>query len=205
MAVKRNNDSVLMALIELGYNLNQPKNNGVTALGIAALADQKKSFVSLLDAGADPFLLDEKGIGVMYLAIKGKSRMLLQYLLNLKVPIYSKEAGYRDNSPIFYAIRSQNREAVSIMANTGVDQLNFMTNSHGHNPLTYAAHLKHFELVEHLAERGMLVDVEDREGKTILLRALESYNKALADKLLGLGADINLVNRSGKTTLTILV
>ena len=51
----------------------------------------------------------------------------------------------------------------------------------------------------------MLVDVEDREGKTILLRALESYNKALADKLLGLGADINLVNRSGKTTLTILV
>ena len=51
----------------------------------------------------------------------------------------------------------------------------------------------------------MLIDVEDREGKTILLRALESYNQGLAEKLLIRGADINLVNRDGKTALSILV
>ena len=51
----------------------------------------------------------------------------------------------------------------------------------------------------------MMIDVEDREGKTILLRALESYNQGLAEKLLIRGADINLVNRDGKTALSILV
>ena len=58
----------------------------------------------------------------------------------------------------------------------GIDKLNFMTNSQGHNPLTYAAVLKHFDLVDYLSGRGMLVDVEDLEGKTLLLRALENYN-----------------------------
>lgn len=51
----------------------------------------------------------------------------------------------------------------------------------------------------------MLIDVEDKEGKTILLRALENYNQALAEKLLARGADIDLVNREGKTALSILV
>ena len=90
------------------------------------------------------------------------------------------------------------------MSDLGVDKLNFMTNSQGHNPLTYAAMLKHFDLVDYLSGRGMLVDVEDREGKTLLIRALESYNQGLASKILARGADINLINRDGKTALSIL-
>ena len=111
----------------------------------------------------------------------------------------------KDNSPIFFAVRSNNREAVEIMADRGIDKLNFMLNSLGHNPLTYAASLKYFDLVNYLTGRGMFVDVEDHEGKTVLLRALENYNQALAEKLLARGADINLVNREGKTALSILV
>ena len=80
-----------------------------------------------------------------------------------------------------------------------------MTNSQGHNPLTYAAYLKHFEIVNYLTGRGMLIDVEDNEGKTVLLRALEAYNTGLATKLLHRGADINLTNREGRTALSILV
>lgn len=130
----------------------------------------------MLEAGADPNNINEKGIGALYLAIKGKSRVLAQYLVNLQVPIYYSEHQYSDNSPIFYAVRTNNKEACEIMADFGVDKLNFMTNSQGHNPLTYAASLKHFDLVDYLSGRGMLVDVEDREGKTVLLRTLESYN-----------------------------
>lgn len=97
------------------------------------------------------------------------------------------------------------REALEIMADRGIDQLNFMTNSQGHNPLTYAAMLKNFDLVNYLTGRGMFIDVEDREGKTVFLRALENYNQGLAEKLLARGADIDLVNREGKTALSILV
>jgi len=83
MAIKRENKLVFKSLIDSNYDLNYPKNNGVTALGIAALADHKRFFVELLDAGADPHWVNEKGIGALYLAIKGKSRVLIQYLVNL--------------------------------------------------------------------------------------------------------------------------
>lgn len=110
-----------------------------------------------------------------------------------------------DNSAVFYAVRTNSQDALEIMADRGVDNLNFMTNTQGHNPLTYAASLKNFDLVNYLTSRGMLIDVEDKEGKTILLRALENYNQTLAEKLLARGADIDLVNREGKTALSILV
>lgn len=71
--------------------------------------------------------------------------------------------------------------------------------------MTYAASLKHLELVNYLTGRGMIIDVEDNEGKTVLLRALEAYDQGLAAKLLHRGADINLTNREGKTALSILV
>jgi len=205
MAVKRDNPHVVAALINMNFDLNLAKKNGVTALGIAALADQQKMFIMLLDAGADPFHATERGIGALYLAIKGKARVLVQYLVNLNVPIYYPDELKKDNSAIFYAVRSNNLEAIEIMADKGIDQLNFMINSQGHNPLTYAAATKNFDVVNYLTGRGMLVDVEDREGKTILLRALESHNQSLAEKLLARGADINLVNREGKTALSILV
>ena len=142
----------------------------------------------------------------MYLAIKGKSKLLVQYLANLQVAIHFPDQLKMDNSPVFYAVRMNNQDALEIMADqTGIDKLNFMTNAAGHNPLTYAASLKMFDLVNYLTGRGMLIDVEDREGKTILLRALESYNTSLAERLLARGADINLVNREGKTALSQLV
>ena len=176
MAVKRGNNAVVSTLIDQAYDLNIPKKNGVTALGIAALADNKDAFVALLDGGADPFYVNDKGIGALYLAIKGKARVLAQYLVNMQVPIHYSEPQYQDSSPVFYAVRMNYREALEIMADRGIDQLNFMTMSQGHNPLTYAASLKHFDLVDYLTGRGMLIDVEDRDGKTILVRALESYN-----------------------------
>lgn len=39
MAVKRDSIGVLTELIQTDYDVNIPKNNGVTGLGIAALSD----------------------------------------------------------------------------------------------------------------------------------------------------------------------
>ena len=51
----------------------------------------------------------------------------------------------------------------------------------------------------------MLADVEDKEGKTVLMRVLEQYNFELATKLVRRGADINSVNKEGKTALTVFL
>lgn len=92
------------------------------------------------------------------------------------MPVYDPEPLRVDNSAIFYSIRANNMEALEIIADQGIEKLNFMTNTQGHNPLTYAASVKHFEMVNYLTGRGMYIDVEDKEGKTVLLRTLESYN-----------------------------
>ena len=54
MAVKRDNMEVINELLRLNYDLQIPKNNGVTALGIAALSNKPNVFNMLVDAGADP-------------------------------------------------------------------------------------------------------------------------------------------------------
>ena len=51
----------------------------------------------------------------------------------------------------------------------------------------------------------MMADVEDREGKTVLVRVLEAYKFELATKLIRRGADVNSVNREGRTALTIAI
>ena len=48
----------------------------------------------------------------------------------------------------------------------------------------------------------MLLDIEDRDGKTVLMRALWGENFELATKLISRGANINAVNREGRTALT---
>ena len=88
MAVKRDNRAVLDALIKMEYDLNKPKNNGVTALGIAALAGQELFFSILMDNGANPGYVNERGIGALYLAIKGKSKLLTQLLVNLGLAVH---------------------------------------------------------------------------------------------------------------------
>ena len=70
------------------YDLNKPKNNGVTALGIAALANHESFFTTLMDNGADPTFVNNRGIGALYLAIKGKSKLLTQLLVNLGVTVH---------------------------------------------------------------------------------------------------------------------
>ena len=73
MAVKKQNYDVIKELLAMKFDVQWPKNNGVTALGIAALAGDMRAFHMLIDGGADPAFTNRQGIGVLYLAIKGKS------------------------------------------------------------------------------------------------------------------------------------
>ena len=64
-------------------------------------------------------------------------------------------------------------EALETFIDVGPEEMNFYINSQGHNPLTYAASITNFEAVNYLTQRGMLADVEDKDGKTVLMRVLE--------------------------------
>ena len=54
MAVKGQNMAVVSELLRLNFDSQISKNNGVTALGIAALGGKLDLFTLLVDSGADP-------------------------------------------------------------------------------------------------------------------------------------------------------
>lgn len=55
----------------------------------------------------------------------------------------------------------------------------------------YAALHSNYWAVNYLSVRGLLLDVEDREGKSLLARVLMADNYELALKLLSRGATVN--------------
>ena len=187
------------------FDVQWPKNNGVTALGIAALAGDQRAFHMLIDGGADPKFTNRQGIGALYLAIKGKSLSIIQSLVNMHVPIYNNEPHKLDNSPVFFAVKAGNIDAMEVFVDIGGDQMNHYVNSTGLNPLMYAASIGNFQMVNYLTSRGLLINIEDSTGSTVLSKVLEAYDFDLATKLIKRGADINYTNRDGKTALAVFV
>ena len=129
MAVKKENMAVVSELLRLNFDTAIPKNNGVTVLGIAALSRNLDLFTLLVDAGADPHYTSKQGIGALYLAVKGKATSIIDYLIRHKVPCYNQETEKRDNSPIFFAVKMNNLEALEAFIDVGPDEMNSYVNS----------------------------------------------------------------------------
>ena len=105
IAVKRGLFAVVQSLILMDFPLDEVKDNGITALGIAAYRGNVSMMERLVNAGSDPYFTNQKGIGAMYLALKGDKLESIMYLLNKNVPIHYENLEIADNSPIFYAIK----------------------------------------------------------------------------------------------------
>jgi ankyrin repeat protein len=93
----------------MGFNLDEPKTNGITALGIAAYRSNLHMMDKLVKGGADPKFVNRSGIGALYLAVKGDQRDAVSYLLQLHVPIYYENC---DNSPVFLAVKKNRIEII---------------------------------------------------------------------------------------------
>jgi ankyrin repeat protein len=74
--------------------------------------------------------------------------------------------------------------ALELFCDRNTEQLNYTTDSKGSNTIMYAAQYGNFDAVNYLSIRGVHLDVEDREGKSLLLRTLMSEKYELASKLI---------------------
>ena len=141
----------------------------------------------------------------MYLAIKGNHKDVVKYMITHKTPIYNKDPAHVDNSPIFFVLKARNHDIMELFCDLGIHKFNFLTNSKGHNPLTYAASINNWDAVNYLSGRGMYTDVEDQEGLTVFFRALNASQFDIASKLLSRGTKIDAFNRNGQTALSYFI
>ena len=80
VAVKRGNIEVINELVRIKYPLNEPKVNGITALGISAIHGKLQIMKKLVENGADVNLTSPAGISPLYLAIKARNIDCIRYL-----------------------------------------------------------------------------------------------------------------------------
>ena len=146
----------------------------------------------LINAGADPQFLNKQGIGALYLALKGDKFDSTKFLVNKRVPIYNDDPSCVDNSPVFMAVKQNRTKALELFCDRiEAETFTKMVDSRGHNPIVLASWLGNFESLNYLSIRGLNLDLEDRDGRSLLASVLMSNKQDLALNLIQRGADIN--------------
>lgn len=128
--------------------------------------------MQVLSAKSDLGFTNMQGVGPLYLAIKNNKMKAVRFLIAKQVQIHFENSEKNENSPIFYAIRENHKPAIELFCDYKKDQLNYYTDTKGNNTIMYAALHNNFDIVNYLSVRGLLLDVEDREGKSLLARTL---------------------------------
>jgi len=183
-AVQNNHKNVVEYLIQMKYPLNIRIKDSVTALSLASQLGHIEIVKLLIEAGANPNKLSNKGMGALYLAIENENTKIAKYLLKNKSKMVLSSK-YRDMSPLFLVIQTQNVEMLQKFKKHNVDLS--AKNSQGQNPLQYAAVKEHTLIMNYLIKRMPNLDQEDDQGFTIFSRYILMENMEICENLLNSG------------------
>lgn len=186
------------------YPLNNAKNNGVTAVGIAAFKGNLTITDLLYKGGADINLTSKHGAGPLYLAIKQENMDCVKYLIERSAFVHLYDPMQSEYSPLFQSIKLGNFAAVELICDTGID-IDSLRDSEGLNPLSYAIVCNQDSIANYLSLRVHNLDDEDPQGFTAFSRYALNNSFEQANRLLQRGAKINYSNIEGKTALTLAI
>lgn len=126
---------------------------------------------------------------------------VVRVLLESGIPIDEPCSTDSGNTPLIYAIKSQNAELVSYLIKKGADVQKFAEHEF---PLYAAAAFDNLDIVKMLVLNGVDVNTRTRAGWSPLHSACysgDACNKSVIKFLLNKGADLNAENNSGETPL----
>ncbi|KAL7573506.1 hypothetical protein ACA910_019822 [Epithemia clementina (nom. ined.)] len=189
-------------------NENERHVDDVTPLIVAVQGGHLECAQALLDAGADPTLVDAEGRTALTLAIKGNygevAIALVKAGADPNMP-FTDEEGVEHNL-LFDSIMVENEEFAKVLIEKGADlyhkdaKLVTTLLQASHRGLTEVAQM----LVDAHASRGnggtFLDDASD-EGVTPLIAASSEGHEAVVALLLKAGANVNAKDQDGTTAL----
>jgi len=168
----------------------------------AIQSNEKEEFYSLLDAGADPDVVDGSGVSALMHSINNDNLDFVDALLLKGADIEKADSSGR--KALALAVSRGNFEIVDLLlnkrANTkirdGVSELTL---------LMLAAKNGHIAVVEKLLSARASISTKDKTGKTALSYAILADDVSIIRRLVELGADVNIKDKDGNTPLMLAV
>lgn len=166
-AIEAGDTEAIERLIDGGVDVNSSGRGNTTLLARAIVARNKASYKLLLQLGASPNILDDRGIAVVHLATYQADPYWLSEALQSGGDPNLLSAGNTLGAvpPIFFAIDESLPDHVRLLINHGAD-VNFQ-NSEGDCPLYYAALKKRYDIVLDLLRGGANIRVKNRFGHDV--------------------------------------
>jgi len=190
---------VLLAVACLVNQLSYAQTaDQITDFAKAAKFDNVSEVKSLLSKGVNPNAVDPYGNPMLILAIKDKSNLVIDLLLqNPKIDVdLSNKSG---ETPLMIASIEGNLPLVKTLVLKHKALLDHIS----WTPLHYACARGHLDVAQFLIANGAAVDSLSLGNTTPLMMAVQSGNEPLVKLLLDKGADLQIRNSNGLTAIDI--
>ena len=220
LSSRRGHIEVMKALMDAGFEPNLKGYQEQTALMEASLAGQVEAMNILIQRNADINLRDRDGKTALIMAIeKGHADVVIGLLENDANPyLCSKDKYGHSLNALMWAANKKNEELMNVLLDAGVnpnlkneigESAIFLAieDNRWHSTLTdildkeYDLESSYRRIMQMFINKGLDVNIKDREGDTLTIWAtLKNYKKVL-ELLISNGAEVMLKNNKGKTAL----
>lgn len=169
-----------------------------TALIVATREKQPEAVSLLLENKADVTLENSFSQTALHYALReGAGDDISLALIDAGAPLTGQDK--HGATPAFYAAQTGNTTVLAILAAKGVDLK--IPNRYGTTPLMMGLH--HREAVDELLKHDFGIDMQDNDGRTVLMHAALLDRADLVQKFIDLGADVHLKDKEGATALSL--
>lgn len=209
----------LQLLLGNGADINRVTPKGFTPLFFAMSSGDPQAPMVLLDAGADASYVAPDGTSAVQMAIYQKQFVVADALIKRGVDLNAYDRN--GNQLLHAAVRNKQLQLVETLLAQGANpnaltgtsavvwryEVNFTSRpyvTYPKSPLLLAAELGAIDIMRALVAAGADVNFRAEDGTNVVLAALSSNAETLS-LALSFAPDINIVNKSGKTALHVLL
>ncbi|NWI18138.1 NFKB2 factor, partial [Crypturellus soui] len=203
LAIIHEQTAVIKQLIEVVVSIpnqqiiNVTNNLQQTPLHLAVITKQTQVVQLLLQARADPTLLDRYGNSLLHLALQtGDEEMLRTLLAHLgsATPYLLCLPNFHGFLPVHLAVKAKSLACLDLLVRKGAD-VNAVERQGGRTPLHLAVEMENLNMATHLVKKlGADVNSRTFAGNTPLHLAAGLGSPPLTKLLLKAGADVSCEN-----------
>ncbi len=201
MAASQGDTSKVIALLEIGTDVNTKTYDGVTPLMYAAQNGHLRTVEILIDSGAIVNALPYNQVSALLGACIAGHIMVADTLILNGADVNTKNPD--QITPLMYTAAFNNVVLTDVLIFYGANMN--QKDLHGNTALQYAVYYNNIEITELLLNYGASIDTADNNGFTPLMVAAQNGYPQHVDYLIHKGANIETKNENNLTALSLAI